>query len=47
MHLYETMRDVFAPSDNEWLADRFRAAAKTRWARLAAACDDGAYEQVR
>ncbi len=41
MHLYEAMRDVFHPSDGEWLADRFRVAAKTRWQRLACSCDDG------
>jgi hypothetical protein len=42
MGLLEVMRDVFLPSDAEWLTDRFRLAAKARWARLALACDDGA-----
>eukprot|EP00775_Hariotina_reticulata_P004797 gene4797-5047_t len=41
VHLFETMRDVFHPSDVEWLADRFRIAAKSRWNRLANLCDDG------
>lgn len=41
MHLFECMRDVFHPSDVEWLNDRFRLAAKARWQRLACACDDG------
>jgi hypothetical protein len=41
MGLLEVMRDVFLPSDAEWLADRFRIAAKSRWARLALACDEG------
>lgn len=45
MRLYECMHDVFAASDTEWLSDRFRVAAKTRWQRLAAACDDGGLEQ--
>jgi len=41
VRLFETMRDVFHPSDVEWLADRFRIAAKSRWNRLANLCDDG------
>jgi hypothetical protein len=47
VHLFETMRDVFHPSDVEWLGDRFRVAAKARWARIASACDDGAVGPVR
>ncbi|WIA31955.1 hypothetical protein OEZ86_002812 [Tetradesmus obliquus] len=41
VHLFEAMRDVFHPSDVEWLGDRFRIAAKGRWSRLASLCDDG------
>lgn len=46
VHLFEAMRDVFHPSDVEWLGDRFRIAAKGRWSRLASLCDDG-MQQVR
>lgn len=46
MALLEVMRDVFLPSDAEWLGDRFRIAAKSRWARLALACDEGAPQTV-
>ncbi|KAF8071059.1 SPBC16D10.01c [Scenedesmus sp. PABB004] len=42
VHLFEAMRDVFHPSDIEWVGDRFRIAAKGRWSRLATLCDDGA-----
>jgi hypothetical protein len=41
VHLFEAMRDVFHPSDVEWLGDRFRIAAKGRWSRLASLCDEG------
>lgn len=47
MGLLEVMRDVFLPSDAEWLTDRFRLAAKSRWSRLALSCDDGHNPAVR
>lgn len=45
VQLFVTMRDVFHPSDVEWLSDRFRVAAKGRWGRLASLCDDGSASQ--
>lgn len=47
VHLFEAMRDVFHPSDVEWLGDRFRIAAKGRWSRLASLCDDGTQQVSR
>jgi hypothetical protein len=47
MRLFQTMRDVFLPSDVEWLSDRFRLAAKARWTRLAMLSDEGHGEAVR
>jgi hypothetical protein len=41
VHLFESMRDVFHPSDVEWLGDRFSLAAKGRWTRLAMLVDEG------
>eukprot|EP00879_Flechtneria_rotunda_P010355 GHRR01010828.1.p1 GENE.GHRR01010828.1~~GHRR01010828.1.p1 ORF type:complete len:675 (+),score=226.68 GHRR01010828.1:2579-4603(+) len=46
VHLFEAMRDVFHPSDVEWLGDRFRIAAKGRWSRLASLCDDGTQQET-
>lgn len=44
VQLFEAMRDVFHPSDVEWLSGRFRIAAKGRWSRLASLCDDGSQQ---
>lgn len=44
VQLFEAMRDVFHPSDVEWMGDRFRIAAKGRWSRLASLCDDGSQQ---
>jgi hypothetical protein len=46
VHLFETIRDALLPNDVEWLGDRFRVAAKARWARLVATFEDGSPEQV-
>jgi hypothetical protein len=46
VRLFETIRDALLPNDVEWLGDRFRVAAKARWARLVANFEDGSPEQV-
>ena len=46
-HLFELLRDVFTPSDIEWLSDRFAIAAHKRWLRLAALTDDALVRETK
>ena len=36
--LHNVLRDGLLPANQEWLVQRFRAAAKKRWQALAASC---------
>ncbi len=42
--LFRVMKDVFLPSDQDWLNTRFRIAAKKRWHFLECNCG---YDQMR
>ncbi len=42
--LFRTMKDVFLPSDQDWLNTRFRIAAKKRWHFLECNCG---FDQLR
>ena len=42
--LFHVMKDVFLPTDQDWLSTRFRIAAKKRWHFLEGSCG---YEQMQ
>ncbi|GLC55198.1 hypothetical protein PLESTB_000954200 [Pleodorina starrii] len=42
--LFRVMKDVFLPTDQDWLNTRFRIAAKKRWHHLESRCG---YDQIR
>lgn len=41
MKLFCTLKDIFAPSDQDWMNARFRIAANKRWHSRISNSDDG------